>query len=146
MTAPRLRILLVGASGVIGNWVHDALRTDHEVIAAGLEPARGPGTLQRVHTPCFHNAATWAPAPQWPAGRAKRWRSAPCTPSSLLVHYMTPELWAAIEPGIEATQPELIEVFEFVVRRCRAAADRNRPADADRAFKNLDALVTAYLG
>jgi hypothetical protein len=46
MTAPRLRILLVGASGVIGNWVHDALRADHEVIAAGLEPARGPGTLQ----------------------------------------------------------------------------------------------------
>lgn len=56
------------------------------------------------------------------------------------------ELWAAIKPGIEATQPGLIEDFEFVVRRCRAAADRNRPADADRAFKNLDALVTAYLG
>lgn len=55
-------------------------------------------------------------------------------------------LWAAIKPGIEATQPELVEDFEFVVRRCRAAADRNRPADADRAFKNLDALVTAYLG
>lgn len=56
------------------------------------------------------------------------------------------ELWAAIKPGIEATQPALIEDFEFVVRRCRAAADRNRPADADRAFKNLDALVSAYLG
>ena len=56
------------------------------------------------------------------------------------------QLWAAVEPSVEATQPELIADFEFVVRRCRAAADRNRPADADRAFKNLDALVAAYLG
>jgi len=56
------------------------------------------------------------------------------------------QLWAAIQPEIEANQPELVPDFEFVVRRCRAAADRNRPADADRAAKNLDALVQAYLG
>lgn len=36
---PRLRILLVGASGVIGRWVHQALREQHHVLTAGLEPA-----------------------------------------------------------------------------------------------------------
>lgn len=56
------------------------------------------------------------------------------------------QLWAAVKPEIEAAQPDLVPDFEFVVRRCRAAADRNRPADADRAFKNLDTLVQAYLG
>jgi|JI10StandDraft_1071094.scaffolds.fasta_scaffold44680_3 hypothetical protein len=55
-------------------------------------------------------------------------------------------LWAAVRPEIEANQPALVPDFEFVVRRCRAAADRKRPADADRAFKNLTALVDAYLG
>lgn len=56
------------------------------------------------------------------------------------------QLWAAVSAEIEATQPELVPDFEFVIRRCRAAADRNRPADADRAFKNLTTLVQAYLG
>lgn len=56
------------------------------------------------------------------------------------------QLWAAVQPEIEATRPELVADFEFVVRRSRAAADRNRPADADRAFKNLTSLVKAYLG
>ena len=56
------------------------------------------------------------------------------------------QLWAAIEPEIESARPELVPDFEFVVRRCRAAADRNRPADADRASKNLDTLIQAFLG
>lgn len=56
------------------------------------------------------------------------------------------QLWAAVQPEIEANRPELVADFEFVVRRSRAAADRNRPADADRAFKNLTSLVKAYLG
>ncbi len=56
------------------------------------------------------------------------------------------QLWAAVQPEVEANRPELVEDFEFVVRRSRAAADRNRPADADRAFKNLTTLVEAYLG
>lgn len=42
----RLRILLVGAGGVIGRWVHDALRDSHEIISAGLEPAQGPQQVQ----------------------------------------------------------------------------------------------------
>ena len=56
------------------------------------------------------------------------------------------QLWAAVQPEIEANRPELVADFEFVVRRSRDAADRNRPADADRAFKNLTSLVEAYLG
>ncbi len=55
------------------------------------------------------------------------------------------QMWAAIEPAVTAEHPELVSGFDFVVRRCRDAADRNRPADADRAFKNLQSLVEAYL-
>ena len=55
------------------------------------------------------------------------------------------EMWAAIEPTVTDERPELLSGFDFVVRRCRAAADRNRPADADRAFKNLQSLVESYL-
>ena len=55
------------------------------------------------------------------------------------------EMWAAIEPTVTDERPELLSGFDFVVRRCRAAADRNRPADADRALKNLQSLVETYL-
>lgn len=47
VTGPRrLRILLVGAGGVVGRCVHGVLRDRHEVINAGLEPAQGPQQLQ----------------------------------------------------------------------------------------------------
>lgn len=39
MAAVRKRILLVGAGGVIGRAVHDALRASHEVVTAGLADA-----------------------------------------------------------------------------------------------------------
>ena len=55
------------------------------------------------------------------------------------------QLWAAIADEVASTHPELVEDFEFVVRRCRAAADRSRPADADRAYRNLRALADAIL-
>jgi DtxR family Mn-dependent transcriptional regulator len=55
-------------------------------------------------------------------------------------------MWGSVRAEVATARPELVEDFEFVVRRCRAAADRNRPADADRAYRNLDALVQAYLG
>jgi len=54
-------------------------------------------------------------------------------------------MWAAIKPKVVDERPELVSGFDFVVRRCRAAADRNRPADADRALINLESLVAAYL-
>lgn len=56
------------------------------------------------------------------------------------------QLWEAVRDEIAAARPELLEDFEFVVTRCRLAADRNRPADADRAYKNLRVLVDAFLG
>ena len=55
------------------------------------------------------------------------------------------QLWAAMSAEVEATYPDSFEDFEFVVRRCRAAADRSRPADADRAYRNLQSLVDALL-
>jgi hypothetical protein len=56
------------------------------------------------------------------------------------------QIWAAVVDEVGASRPELLADFEFVVSRCRLAADRNRPADADRAYKNLTVLVGAYLG
>ncbi|MDO8392552.1 MAG: hypothetical protein Q7V57_18925 [Actinomycetota bacterium] len=56
------------------------------------------------------------------------------------------EYWAAIKPQIEDESPDLVEDFEFIVRLCRTAADRNRPANADRAARNMKTLVDAMLG
>lgn len=55
------------------------------------------------------------------------------------------QFWAAMQGEIERERPELVEDFEFVVSRCRLAADRKRPADADRAFRNLQTLADAVL-
>jgi len=55
------------------------------------------------------------------------------------------QLWAAMSAEVEASYPDSFEDFEFVVRRCRAAADRSRPADADRAYRNLQSLADAIL-
>jgi len=55
------------------------------------------------------------------------------------------QYWAAIEDEVAATRPDLVEDFLFVVSRCRSAADFSRPADADRAYRNLESLVDAYL-
>jgi exodeoxyribonuclease III len=40
------KILLVGAKGVVGRWVHQALKADHTVITAGLEAPLGADDLQ----------------------------------------------------------------------------------------------------
>ena len=53
--------------------------------------------LARVHTPCFHNHAEWVPAPPGRAAPvAKQWAAQECSAASLLVHYMTPALWARV--------------------------------------------------
>lgn len=46
MNPQRLRILLVGAGGVVGRCVHEALREGHAVISAGLEAPQGPDHVQ----------------------------------------------------------------------------------------------------
>ena len=55
------------------------------------------------------------------------------------------QYWAAIVAEVERDHPALVEDFEFVVSRCRLAADRKRPADADRAFRNLSTLADVLL-
>jgi NAD(P)-dependent dehydrogenase (short-subunit alcohol dehydrogenase family) len=52
VSARQLRILLVGAKGVIGQHVHAALRDSHTVISAGLEPAEEAHHIQLDLTDC----------------------------------------------------------------------------------------------
>ena len=53
----------------------------------------------RVHTPCFHNHAERIHQEEnldnFP--RKQHFLAAPCTPNSLLIHYMTPALWGRID-------------------------------------------------
>ncbi|MEO5900224.1 MAG: hypothetical protein ABIR68_08835 [Ilumatobacteraceae bacterium] len=53
-------------------------------------------------------------------------------------------LWNASKQEVGKNRPELLGDFEANVTRCTDAARFNRAADADKAYKNLDALVTAY--
>ena len=55
-------------------------------------------------------------------------------------------LWAAMKVEVQRQWPEDVDAFEFIVRRCRQGADRHRPADADRAYRNLVELRDAILG
>ncbi|MGB3734109.1 MAG: hypothetical protein WA964_04075 [Ilumatobacter sp.] len=54
--------------------------------------------------------------------------------------------WAAIEAEIESTHPQLVNSIQATVDMARTAVDRNRPADADKAFSLLTDLVDAYTG
>jgi hypothetical protein len=56
--------------------------------------------------------------------------------ASLIEH-----LWTAMTAEMTATHKALVPSFEFIVRRCRQATDRHRPADADRAYRNLQTIV-----
>lgn len=55
-------------------------------------------------------------------------------------------LWDASKQEVGKNRPELLGDFEANITRCTNAARFNRAADADKAYKNLDALVTAYFG
>jgi hypothetical protein len=61
--------------------------------------------------------------------------------ASLIEHY-----WTAMKPELNTSHPELVDSFDFIVRRCRQGTDRHRPADADRAYKNILELQTSILG
>jgi len=54
--------------------------------------------------------------------------------------------WAAIQAEVESTNPELVNSIQATVDMARTAVDRNRPADADKAFSLLNDLVDAYTG
>lgn len=55
------------------------------------------------------------------------------------------QLWDAIRDEVTAAHPELVEDFEFVVSRCQLAVERHRPADADRAYRNVVVLAEAVI-
>lgn len=54
-------------------------------------------------------------------------------------------LWAAAVDEVSVTRPDLLPDLQANVERCSVAAKFNRPADADKAFRNLTVLVDAYL-
>jgi hypothetical protein len=54
--------------------------------------------------------------------------------------------WGAVRPTIEAERPELLAGFDAVLAQVQRSVDRRRPADADKAAKNLAVLVRSYEG
>ncbi|MFV0307396.1 MAG: hypothetical protein ACK5OX_06610 [Desertimonas sp.] len=50
-------------------------------------------------------------------------------------------LWVAVEPDIEAERPDLLDEFDGAMDYARRAVERRRPADADKASRNLRSLV-----
>ena len=56
------------------------------------------------------------------------------------------ELWGGLRPEVARARPELVDGFETVIGLARRAVERRRPADADKAHKNLLTLIAAYQG
>ena len=54
-------------------------------------------------------------------------------------------LWSAAVEEVSVTRPDLLPDLQANVERCGVAAKFNRPADADKAYRNLNVLVEAYL-
>jgi hypothetical protein len=55
------------------------------------------------------------------------------------------DLWNASQQEVAASRPELLGDFQANVQRSLDAAKFNRAADADKAYKNFQALVDSYL-
>jgi hypothetical protein len=55
-------------------------------------------------------------------------------------------LWAAAEPQVRDTHPELVASIQTTVEMATSAVRRKRPADADKAFALLTNLVDSYTG
>ena len=53
-------------------------------------------------------------------------------------------IWALARPEIASDRPELLEGFDTVINLVRRSVERRRPADADKAHKNLLVLIAAY--
>jgi hypothetical protein len=53
-------------------------------------------------------------------------------------------LWGLARPAIEDERPELLDGFDTVIELVRGSVERRRPADADKAHKNLLTLIAAY--
>lgn len=55
-------------------------------------------------------------------------------------------LWAAARDDVAAQRADLVPGFEAALALARNGVVRRRPADADKAFRNLTSLVDAYVG
>ena len=53
-------------------------------------------------------------------------------------------LWALVRPAIDEERAELLGGFDTVIDLVRRSVERRRPADADKAHKNLLTLIAAY--
>ena len=54
--------------------------------------------------------------------------------------------WAAITDEIKASHPELVNSIQATIDMARTAVDKNRPADADKAFSLLNDLIDKFTG
>jgi hypothetical protein len=54
--------------------------------------------------------------------------------------------WEVVRPVIEADRPELLNGFDMAIAHVGRSVERRRPADADKAAKNLAVLVAAFEG
>jgi hypothetical protein len=52
--------------------------------------------------------------------------------------------WAVVRPRIGAARPELLAGFDSVLAQVQRSVDRRRPADADKAAKNLVVLIASF--
>jgi hypothetical protein len=55
-------------------------------------------------------------------------------------------LWAAAQPEVEQSRPDLVGGMQTTVDMARNSVTRIRPADADKAFSLLTDLVDRYTG
>ncbi|MCU1395399.1 MAG: hypothetical protein JWM34_3827 [Ilumatobacteraceae bacterium] len=54
-------------------------------------------------------------------------------------------LWTAVRPAVAAKDGVLANQLDDMVALCQRGEKYNRPADADKCFRNLTELVDAYL-
>lgn len=52
--------------------------------------------------------------------------------------------WSAVRPVIAGERPELLDGFDAAIAQVQRSVERRRPADADKASKNLATLIAAY--
>ncbi len=54
--------------------------------------------------------------------------------------------WTSIEPEVTDERPDLSTDIAVTIDMAQVAVDRNRPADADKAFSLLTDLIDSYTG
>ena len=52
--------------------------------------------------------------------------------------------WAVVRPTVKTEHPELLIGFDAVLAQVQRSVDRRRPADADKAAKNLAVLIRSF--